>query len=318
MTMMLKIRCLLLSVMTFMTAVAFGQQGEVKARLDSTHILIGDYLNVQLSVKAPTSVKVLFPAVQPWLPDSIEMIGVSKIDTLIENNMAAYKQTVTVTAFDSGSFVFPALPFYTNDSVLLGTTNPLPFEVTTVPVDTTLAIKDIHQPVKVPLTFKEVLPYILAVLAVALLVALIVFLVLRYAKREKKPKVKVKVVPKEKAHIIALSRLEALRKKKLWEVGEVKSYYSELTDIIRDYMENRWEFGAMEMVTPEIMTELERLNLFPEVRERMREILNTADLVKFAKWQPMPTDHDRCFKDAVDFVNATAEKTIVYDDNEKK
>ena len=311
-------RCLLLLAMTFFAAVAFGQQSEVKARLDSTHILIGDYLNVQLSVKAPVATKVLFPAVQPWLPDSIEMIGVSKIDTLIENNIAAYKQTVTVTAFDSGSFVFPALPFYSADSVLLGTTNPLPFEVTTVPVDTTLAIKDINLPVKVPLTFKEVLPYILAVLAVALLVALIVFLILRFAKKEKKPKVKVKVVPKEKAHIIALSRLEALRIKKLWEVGEVKAYYSELTDIIRDYMENRWEFGAMEMVTPEIMTELERLNLSAEDRDRMREILSTADLVKFAKWQPMPTDHDRCFKDAVGFVQATAETTEMKDDNEKK
>ena len=312
----MKMRCLLLLAMTFFAAVAFGQQSEVKARLDSTHILIGDYLNVQLSVKAPVATKVLFPAVQPWLPDSIEMIGVSKIDTLID--IAAYKQTVTVTAFDSGSFVFPALPFYSADSVLLGTTNPLPFEVTTVPVDTTLAIKDINLPVKVPLTFKEVLPYILAVLAVALLVALIVFLILRFAKKEKKPKVKVKVVPKEKAHIIALSRLEALRIKKLWEVGEVKAYYSELTDIIRDYMENRWEFGAMEMVTPEIMAELERLNLSAEDRERMREILNTADLVKFAKWQPMPTDHDRCFKDAVGFVQATAETAEMKDDNEKK
>ena len=314
----MKMRCILLLAMTFFAAVAFGQQSEVKARLDSTYILIGDYLNVQLSVKAPVATKVLFPAVQPWLPDSIEMIGVSKIDTLIENDIAAYKQTVTVTAFDSGSFVFPALPFYSADSVLLGTTNPLPFEVTTVPVDTTLAIKDINLPVKVPLTFKEVLPYILAVLAVALLVALIVFLILRFAKKEKKPKVKVKVVPKEKAHIIALSRLEALRIKKLWEVGEVKAYYSELTDIIRDYMENRWEFGAMEMVTPEIMAELERLNLSAEDRERMREILNTADLVKFAKWQPMPTDHDRCFKDAVGFVQATAETTEMKDDNEKK
>ena len=304
--------------MTFLAAVAFGQQGEVKARLDSTHILIGDYLNVQLSVKAPASVKVLFPAVQPWLPDSVEMIGVSKIDTLIENDVAAYKQTVTVTAFDSGSFVFPALPFYTNDSILLGTTNPLPFEVTTVSVDTTLAIKDIHQPIKVPLTFKEVLPYILAVLAVALLVALIVFLIMHYAKKEKPKKVREKVVPKEKAHIIALSRLEALRKKKLWEAGEIKNYYSELTDIIRDYMENRWQFGAMEMVTPEIMAELERLHLSPENREMMRQILDTADLVKFAKWQPMPTDHDRCFKDAVGFVSATAETMEVKDDNERK
>ena len=305
--------------MTFLAAVAFGQQGEVKARLDSTtHILIGDYLNVQLSVKAPASVKVLFPAVQPWLPDSVEMIGVSKIDTLIENNVAAYKQTVTVTAFDSGSFVFPALPFYTNDSILLGTTNPLPFEVTTVSVDTTLAIKDIHQPIKVPLTFKEVLPYILAVLAVALLVALIVFLIMHYAKKEKPKKVREKVVPKEKAHIIALSRLEALRKKKLWEAGEIKNYYSELTDIIRDYMENRWQFGAMEMVTPEIMAELERLHLSPENREMMRQILDTADLVKFAKWQPMPTDHDRCFKDAVGFVSATAETMEVKGDNERK
>lgn len=306
-----KLKSLFLIVMTFLTVAVFGQQGEVKARLDSTHILIGDHLNVQLSVKVPTSTDVRFPVVQPLLPDSVELIGVSKIDTLAENEMMLYKQVVTLTAFDSGSYVFPAISFYAHDSLLIGTTLPLSFDVATLPVDTSLAIKDIHQPVKVPLTMKEILPYVLVVLAVVLLIGLLVFLIMRYARRGRPNKEKVKVKPKEKAHLVALARLEALRTRKIWETGDVKRYYSELTDILREYMEDRWMFGAMEMVTPEIIDELSRLNLSEDCRLMMKQILMTADLVKFAKWQPLPTDHDRCYKDAVSFVNSTAETSEV-------
>lgn len=305
---MLKIKRLLLILLSMTSLLVGAQPCQVKAKLDSTHILIGDYLNVHLTVKAPASTQVVFPTVLPNQLDSIELIGVSKIDTLAENNWNTYNQTITVTAFDSGSYVFPAISVFSTDSQCLGTTNPLPFEVTTLPVDTTLAIKDINQPVRVPLTFKEVLPVILIILGIILLIALIVYMIMRFAKNRKPKEVKVISKPKVKPHITALAQLEELRRKKLWEVGNVKEYYSELTDIIRTYMEGRWDIYAMEMVTEEIMGELHRINLSPEVCAMMKQILETADLVKFAKWQPLPNDHDLCFKDAVDFVKATAEQ----------
>lgn len=301
-------RKLLLILLAMVSTLAWAQPCQVKAKLDSTHILIGDYLNVNLSVKAPASTRVIFPTIQPNRLDSIELIGVSKIDTVIENNWRTYNQTITITAFDSGSYVFPAIPVFSSDSQLLGTTNPLPFEVTTLPVDTTLAIKDINQPVRVPLTFKEVLPIILIALGVLLLIALIVYMVMRFAKNRKPKEVKVKAKPKIKPHITALAKLEELRRKKLWEEGNVKEYYSELTDIIRTYMEGRWDINAMELVTDEIMSELHRINLPEETCAMMKQILETADLVKFAKWQPLPNDHDLCFKDAVGFVKETAEQ----------
>ena len=312
-----KIIATILFVGVFFPIFINAQEYKATAKLDTNHILIGDYLNIHLEVTAPTGKTVVIPQLnqeifqQNDLP--FDWIQNSKIDTVILASTTVFSQTITITSFDSGSYVFPSIPILSIDSQLLAQTEPLFFEVSTVAVDTTAAFKDIKGNVKIPLSLHEIMLYMKKIapyLGLAIIIiGITTYLVVRYLnKKAKKKPVIAKPKPKIKPHIIALKALEDLRQKKLWEQGKVKEYYSELTDIIRVYMENRWDVYAMEMVSSEILEELRRIELPETLIEKMESVLTVADLVKFAKWTPLPTDHDITYKNCRSFVEKTIEK----------
>jgi len=295
----------------------FAQDYSAKAKLDSAHILIGDHLNVNITVTAPNGKPVLIPQLSERLLEEIEapfdLIGNSKFDTLFQSDHYILKQTITITAFDTGKYVFPAIPILDIDSQIVAQTNPLFFEVSTVSVDTTAAIKDIKDISKIYFTFHEfwmyVKQYSLFILVGLLVVGLIVYAIWRYIKKKRaqKPKPIVSPRPKIKPHITALKELEKLRKKKFCEQGRIKEYYSELIDIIRIYIDGQWNIGAMEMVTSEIMDALKNTEIHEELLKRFHQACFIADLVKFAKYSPLPSDNDMAFKDCKEFVERTAE-----------
>ena len=301
----------------WLCAFATAQEYSAKAKLDSAHILIGDYLNVHLEVTAPKGKTVYIPQLNEKLLEEIkapfEWIANSKFDTLFNDNQYTLKQTITITAFDSGSYAFPSIPVLDMDSQVVAQTNPLFFEVSTVAVDTTAAIKDIKGISKLPFTLHEfwlyAKKYALFILAGMLIIGLIVYAIWRYIvkHRAQKPLPVVKPKPKIKPHITALKELEKLRQKKLWEQGRTKEYYSELIDIVRIYIDDQWDIGAMEMVTSEIMEALKVTEIHEEVLKRFHQACTIADLVKFAKYTPLPTDHDLAFKECREFVERTAE-----------
>jgi hypothetical protein len=295
----------------------FAQEYAAKATLDSTHILIGDYLNVNLEVKAPIDKTVIIPQLDDKLLTEMEApfdwIANSIIDTIINSDHYLLKQTITITAFDSGRYVFPAIPVLDAHSEIVAQTNPLFFEVSTIAVDTTAAIKDIKDIVKIPFTFHELWMYVkkyaLFVVAGLLVMGIIIYFVWRYVKKKRaqQPLPAVKPKPKIKPHITALKELEKLRQRKLWEQGKTKEYYSELVDIVRISMDGQWDIGTMEMVTSEIMEALKNTEIHEEVLKRLYQAFSIADLVKFAKYTPLPTDHDMAYKDCREFVERTAE-----------
>ena len=288
-----------------------AQEYQAKAVLDSNRILIGDQIHVDFTVTAPQNATFIVPTVTQEVlgASGIDLVSGSATDTTINGQMVSYHQQWTITAFDSGAYVFPSIPVLSADSQLLAQSQPLPFFVNTVAVDTTAAIRDIKGIAKVPLTFKEILPYLLITLAAAAVIALLVWFILKH-ERKNKPQQKVvkKSKPKEKPDFTALKELEKLKIKKLWQSGQVKQYYSELTDIIRTYIDGRYDINAMEMITADILKELDDAGLPHKLHQELEQTLTTADLVKFAKMEPLPDDHDRCFKQAVEFVQETAEK----------
>ncbi len=302
-----------------------GQSFKATAKLDSTNILIGDYLKVHLEVVTPKGTPVIFPQINAKVIEEaqypFDWIESSKIDTTYTSLEQILKQTITITAFDSGSYVFPSLPVFSIDSTLLAQTDPLSFTVTTIPVDTTAAYKDIKGNLTTPLTLHELWLYFkkygFLFLVISLLISAILYLFVKYLKSKKKTKNAeiIKVKPKEKPHIIALNELEKLRHKKLWEQGKVKEYYSELTEIIRIYLEGRWEIYAMEMVSSEIIEALREIHVLDGDINSLVKMFSISDLVKFAKWDPLPTDHDMAFKSAKEFIEKTAETNDV---NENK
>lgn len=300
-----------------------GQSFKATAKLDSTNILIGDYLKVHLEVVTPKGTPVIFPQINAKVIEEaqypFDWIESSKIDTTYTSLEQILKQTITITAFDSGSYVFPSLPVFSIDSTLLAQTDPLSFTVTTIPVDTTAAYKDIKGNLTTPLTLHELWLYFkkygFLFLVISLLISAILYLFVKYLKSKKKTKNAeiIKVKPKEKPHIIALNELEKLRHKKLWEQGKVKEYYSELTEIIRIYLEGRWEIYAMEMVSSEIIEALREIHVLDGDINSLVKMFSISDLVKFAKWDPLPTDHDMAFKSAKEFIEKTAETNDVND-----
>jgi len=294
---------------------ASAQEFSAKAKLDSAQILIGDHLNIRLEVTAPKGKPVFIPQLNNKILKEAEApfdwIANSKIDTIVNNDHYIFRQTVTITAFDSGSYVFPAIPVFV-DSLIVAQTNPLFFEVSTIAVDTTAAIRDIKGVAKVPFSFHELWMYVkeyaLFILVGWLIIGLIIYVIWRYIKKRQaqKPQPVVKPKPKIKPHITALKELEKLRQKKLWEQGRTKEYYSELVDIVRKYIDDQWDIGAMEMVSSEILDALKTTEIHEEVLKKLRQAFSVSDLVKFAKYTPLPTDHDMAFKDCKEFVERTA------------
>jgi cell division protein YceG involved in septum cleavage len=310
-------RFTLFITLVFLCVFFFFFEYSAKAKLDSAHILIGDYLNVSLEVTAPKGKPVFITQLDDKALKEAEApfdwIANSKFDTVFNNDFYTLKQTITITAFDSGSYVFPPIPIFDMDTNMVAQTNSLFFEVSTIAVDTTAAIKDIKSISKIPFSFHELWMYVkeyaLFVLVGWLVIGLIIYAVWRYLKKKRaqKPLPVVKPKPKIKPHITALKELEKLRHKKLCEQGRTKEYYSELIDIVRIYMDDQWDIGAMEMVTSEIMEALKDTAIHEEVRKKLHQALTIADLVKFAKYNPFPTDHDMAFKDCKEFVERTVE-----------
>ncbi|MDP4268197.1 MAG: hypothetical protein Q8880_12280 [Bacteroidota bacterium] len=299
---------LLIFACLFFYTTAYSQEVSVKSTIDANKILIGDQIKLHLTFNGPAKTKVKFPLI----PDSIkkiEVINRSKIDTVFSQDKKniTLKQTLTITSFDSGSVYVPAFEFnYKTDNDTATNklyTDSIMLTVQTMKVDTTLNFKDIKPPLDVPLTFKEILPYILGVVGVAVLVFLGIYFYRRY--KNKKPLFKFVEKPKLPADILALQQLEELRKKKLWQDNRVKEYYSELTEILRIYLDSRYEIMAMESTSDEIIQMLKDKDIPEGTKQKLNSILSIADLVKFAKMQPIPTENDMCFSNAVDFVNET-------------
>lgn len=319
---------LLLGILFFIPFALSAQKYTATTTLDSTNYLIGDHIVIHLQVQAPQEEKITIPQLNQEIFEAnglpYDWISNSPIDTTQKNKQNIYKQDITIIAFDSGHYYFPSLTILSTDSQLLAQSEILQFDLTTIPVDTTAAIKDIKSIEKTNLGWREIwiytkayLPYIIAII---LILTLITYLIFQWIKRNKK---RIKAAPqkptkpKVKPHIAALKALERLRQKKLWEQGKIKDYYSELTDIVRIYIDGRWNINAKEMISKDIISELSQLDIPEEQIEMLKQAFHTADLVKFAKWDPLPDDHNFTYKTCKNFVEKTAENSNVEAKNDK-
>ena len=299
---------------------------EVKANavIDTNKILIGQQTQIHLQITAPKNLLIQWPIIQDTLSENVEVIKLSEIDTIAlgKDSLIKLNQTITISSFDSGYFVIP--PFYfmyakANDSlnnyVDIVESNPLLLEVHNVKVDLKKEIKDIKPIIGEPWTFREILPYLLIVLGVLILVILAIYIYKR--KKQNKPIFSLPQKPKLPAHIIAIQKLDLLKDKKLWQSGAIKEFYSELTNIIREYIEGNMHFGAMEMISDDIISELVQHKIDEALLSETRDVLQTADLVKFAKVKPLADESDRAMKWGYLFVEQTKPKAVSNNDNSK-
>jgi hypothetical protein len=277
-------------------------------RADSSQIQIGDHLNIRLTVKQPNSFAVSFPLIADTL-GNMELVSASKMDTTVDAGNKSLSQLYTVSAYDSGEFhAGPVKVFFKNSNGELDSTlsNDIPVRVNTLNVDTTKPFKAIKVPLDVPYSWREFIYYIIG--GVLLLIAIIAGIILWKRYKKQKPAIVERPRPKDPAHIWARKELKKLEEEKLWQKDEVKLYYSRLTDILRLYLEFRYNWLALESTTEEIQAEIEDYNLKEKAKENLLATLRTADLVKFAKMLPGPEENMRAMESAYKFIDFTEPK----------
>ena len=301
----------------FLPLFSFSQKVQATAKFSKDLIRIGDQTELTLKVNYNEkdgihSVK--FPLLKDTVIGKVEILSKSEVEKYSpdKNNPSIIEQTqkFTITCFDSGYYAIPPFRFLVNnDSGTMAESEAIMLTVKTVAADTTKAPKDIKAPLEEPYTFRDALPYIVFGLAAVAVIVAIVILVQRNNKRPKR------IIPKEPPlppHLLALRQLDALRDKKLWQEGKLKEYHSELSDIIRAYIEHTFPVNALELTTDEILHRFRRVNIARELKNKLQQLLVLSDMVKFAKETPVAEENELSLMNAYDFVKATmpSEKTV--------
>jgi len=286
-----------------------GQDIRISASFDTSRIFIGDQLKYSLSIEQPDNVTLNLPVFKDTLIKNIEIISGPVTDTVKnEKGTLLIKQDYLITSFDSGRYqirpVFAVLKgsdgikrFYSDYSFL----EVLRPDI--APADTTLKIYDIISPYRAPVTIGEILPWVLGLIAAVV----IAYFAIKYIKKlRKEPSETEIIVLKDPAHVIALRELEHLKELRLWQKGEVKQYYSNLTEILRKYLENRFSVFSLELTTSETLDALLKTGFRKDKSyENLKTVLSGADMVKFAKHNPEPTENEAYFQTAWNFVIET-------------
>ena len=298
-------------------------QVTIEVKMDTGMMLIGDQTNVIFEATFPDTVIVNLPVFSDTIIDKLEILDISNIDTINDNQTITIRQEYLVTSFDSGWYVIPPIGFTIGfpkaGRVDTLQSAPIYFGVITMPLDTANAeaITDIKAPIDAPITFKEVLPFAGIGLGVLLLAFLVYILYLKFVKKE--PVFVKKEKPKEPAHIVAFRNLDKIKQDKLWQKGMIKEFHSRLTEVVRVYIEDRFGILAMESTTDEIIDAFRKnKDVNKELKDSLFDTLVRADFVKFAKANPLANENEQSFDFAYQFIVKTKPVEVLRNEDEKE
>jgi len=263
----------------------FAQPKKVTTSIDTVKNKIGTEFKLSLKTNVDTLSKVKFPESKFF--GALEVLESYKVDTVKKGDRYELIKKYGLTQFDSGKYTIPRIPIIINGKTVYS--DSLAIEISDVKVDTLkqkmFDIKDIAT-VKSPMGNWWI--YVLVVIGLIGLGFLIFYLL-----KNRKPKAKAEVIVYKTPIEKATTLLQQLESKELWQKGAVKDYYSELTDIVRNYIEEEIKIPAMESTTSELIEGLrkaakqKKLKLSNDTVENLEKVLQQADLVKFAKVTPM-------------------------------
>lgn len=276
------------------------------AKLDSAMLLMGKqtalHINVVGSLKPEGQLSVIDTM---WRNIEIIDMGAPQI-TDLGNNRKELKQDIIIQSFDSGMYAVPPV-IYLQPGDTVATNSPV-LKVIPVPVDT---LKTIHDYADVSDVERKVLDYVpdwmtdygIWILLAVIVIGLALFVYFKWLRKGKIP-----LLPKKKPvppYNLAITALNNLRTQNLCERGEEKEFYTRLTDILRVYLDGRFHINAMEMTSTQIMDALRSNDETRQSEPMMKQILEIADFVKFAKVRPLPEDNKLAMESAVRFVEDT-------------
>ncbi len=281
----------------------------VSASIDSTELWVGDQSTLHLQTIQDKATVVDFPVYGEELIPGIEVVARSERDTTVQaDGRIIVKQDLTITSFADSLFYIEPIPFVVGEDTFLSeplTLNVIqPFEIDTA----ANAITDIKPIYKAPIWWWGIIRWILLGLGIAALGVGIYFLV-KYIKAHQKQTEEAETVNPEllrPAEDVALEKLDKIKAEKIWQQGRQKDYYTELTDVVREYIARRFEITAEEKTSEEILRELQPLlQEQKELHIRLKDMLRLADLVKFAKWNALPDENEISLLSAYQFVRET-------------
>lgn len=301
--------CLLL------TSVAFSQS--IQSTIDSTQIKIGSQFNLTIKADVSQKDKVVFPEGQFF--GALEILESYPVDSIKGEGKLELIKKYGLTQFDSGRYVIPPLAVIINNKTIK--TDSFAIQVNPVVVDT---LKQQMYDIKSIITVEKPTDYFWLYVLLGLLIIIGIGILLYYF-------IKKKQIKKNEADEIlyaspiekALSQLQSLEGKELWQKGETKAYYSELTDITRYYLEEAVEIPAMESTSNELFQTLKatikkrKIKLSQDVLEKFKKVMSNADLVKFAKSKPLDFEIEND-KKMVDSFLISLDKAIPRTDEEKE
>lgn len=287
-----------------------SQNVSFNAYFDSVHVdtkemRIGEQvkLTLELGIDQGYNVEFLIP---DSLTENIEVLEKRNSMTTDANGRNTYRSECIITSFLDAPQVIPPIYAKVNDNDTSYYTNSTNLLVNTVPVDTANLknIKGLRPVWEVELTWEDYRDTVYLSFLLVVLLALLSWIVIRYLKN--KPIIRiVKIKPRKPSHFTALQKIDEIKSDTtLGGEESAKDYYTRLTDTLREYMYNRYKFNAADMTTAEIIDNLLQFNDRDAIRD-VKELLEVADLVKFAKMQPSHYENNRNMLSAIDFVNAT-------------
>jgi hypothetical protein len=286
-----------------------AQNVEVEGKVNDTKVQVGKPFTLDLSLKVPYGWFVEWNDFAiDTLSEQLDIIKRGNVErTADADSNVIVKQQLTLMTFDTGQIQVPAVGLtyaksFDDPMRMQAFTEPIDLYATTIAVDTLQPYKPIVGPIDAPIQMKEVFPWILGVLLLALIVVGIL-----YWRKHRKTKVDADgnivrgpvIPPYDKA----VDDLKRLREEKMWQSGKVKEYFSTLTDIAREYIEGQFGVNAVEMTTDDILEEVKPLRFSSETYNKLKETMEVADLVKFAKYSSSSLESENAMNSMTDFVN---------------
>lgn len=293
-------------VLFALCAPSAGQaQVGAKATIDSASMFVGGKRTIHLRVNYVPGIRLLEPGIHAIdTSEAIELLSSTPWDTTLSNgNAIVLEKDLLLTAWDSGYFELPPIPvaYAVQSGIDTVFTQPLTLQVYLTPPDTA-ALMPLKPIIGEPLKAEDFIPYLIGLLA-AIAFSAILWGILRRKKQAPEappPPAPVAVQP----HALALEKYRQLEEAQLWQKGLVKEYHTQLTFILREYLEARFGILALESATSEIAEQME--HKVPEtLRGEMTALLNTSDMVKFAKAEPPDSIHPQLLDNARKFINST-------------
>jgi len=301
-------RLFIATAVFLMSQAVFPQHVTVSALPDTTVLLIGDQTGLTVRATMPSDIRADLKTLSDTLAGKVVVLRREPRDTVssTDGSMTIIDRYL-ITSFDTGTYIIP--PFYAEltegDSVLRYYSDASFLRVLRpdiTPPDSTDVIFDIVPPRGAPVTFAEILPW----LVIAAIAAVVLYLLARFLPRNPLRRFVRPPKPPEPAHVIALRELQALQAEELWQKGQIKDYYSRLSDIMRRYIDNRYGISSPELTTDETVRMLQKASV--TTRDQMtlvKELLSLSDMVKFAKYLPEAASHESTYAEAVMFVEET-------------